>query len=130
MSSREVPVFMQYDDFTPHFAKKYFGKMLSFILWFSSRFLLRKQHALTTAYLWEVTVQTLFVKRPEQLQTPLNNYFSVKSSARKCKPNYFPDNVWNTKVLRTVETLHANTAADKESKPRAKGLETPAETAP
>lgn len=74
-------------------------------------------------------MQTLFVKRPEQLQTPLNNYFSVTSSARKCKLNYFADNGWNMKVLWTVEILHTNTPVDKESEPRARSLETQAETA-
>ena len=74
-------------------------------------------------------VQTLFVKRPEQLQTPLNNYFSVKSSARTRKLNYFTDNGWNMKVLWTVKILHTNIPVDKDSKPRARGLETWAETA-
>lgn len=60
-------------------------------------------------------MQTLFVKRFEQLQTPLNNYFSVKSSARKCKLNYFPDNGWNREVLGTGEMLHTKTPANSES---------------
>lgn len=73
-------------------------------------------------------VQTLCQKSPEQSQTPLKNYFSVKSSARKCKLNYFAGSGWNMKVLWTVETLHTNTSVDKESKPRARGLETQAGT--
>lgn len=40
---------------------------MSFFLW--------KQGTVGIAYLCKVIVQTLFVKRPEQLQTSLSNYF-------------------------------------------------------
>lgn len=49
------------------FCDSWVGQTMSFLLW--------KQGAVSITYLCKVIVQTLFVKRPEQLQTSLSNYF-------------------------------------------------------